>query len=64
LRDLAAFGRADPDGQFWAAAMADALTDAHRHAQAARAAGHDSIAPDVLVGIQRRYPPTFMVILG
>ena len=55
LRDLAAFHHADPDGQFWAAAMADALTDAHHYAQAARAAGHDSIAPDVLVGIQRRY---------
>jgi transposase len=55
LRDLAAFGRADPEGQFWAAAMADALTDAHHHAQAARATGHDSIAPDVLAGIQRRY---------
>ena len=30
LRDLAAFHRADPDGQFWAAAMADTLTDAHQ----------------------------------
>lgn len=55
LRDLAAFGRADPDGQFWAAAMADALTDAHHHAHAARAAGHDIIAPDILAGIRRRY---------
>lgn len=55
LRDLAAFGRADPDVQFWAAAMADALTDAHHHAAAARAAGHDSLAPEILAGIRRRY---------
>jgi transposase len=55
LRDLAAFHKADPDGQFWAAAMADTLTDAHHHAQAARAAGHDGIDPEVLVGIRRRY---------
>ena len=55
LRDLAAFHRADPDGQFWAAAMADLLTDAHHRAHAARAAGHDSLAPDVLTDIRRRY---------
>ncbi len=55
LRDLAAFGRADPDGQFWAAAMADLLTDAHHHAQTARAAGHHELDPDVLAGIRRRY---------
>lgn len=55
LRDLAAFHRADPQGQLWAAAMADTLTDAHHHAQAARAAGHDSLAPDVLSVIRRRY---------
>ena len=35
LRDLAAFHRADPDGQFWAAAMADTLIDAH-HARPSR----------------------------
>ncbi|MGH9059296.1 MAG: IS66 family transposase, partial [Acidimicrobiales bacterium] len=34
LRDLAAFHRADPESQLWAAAMADTLTDAHHHAQA------------------------------
>lgn len=55
IRDLAAFGRADPEAQIWAAAMADTLTDAHHHAGAARAAGHDNIAPDVLIGIRRRY---------
>ena len=55
LRDLAAFHPADPQGQLWAAAMADTLTDAHHHAQAARAAGHDSLDPDVLSTIRRRY---------
>jgi transposase len=55
LRDLAAFHRADPDAQFWAAAMADTLTDAHHRAQAARAAGHDALAPDAVADIHRRY---------
>jgi transposase len=54
LRDLAAFHRADPDGQFWAAAMADVLTNAHTHA-AARAAGHHELDPDLLTAIRRRY---------
>jgi len=52
IRDLAAFHRADPDAQFWAAAMADTLTDAHQHAQAA---GHDRLAPEILADIRRRY---------
>jgi len=55
LRDLAAFGRADPDGQFWAAAMADTLIDAHQHAQAGRAAGHNELDTDVVTAIRRRY---------
>ena len=55
IRDLAAFHRVDPEGQFWAAAMADTLTDAHHHAQAARAAGHDRLDPDVLTDVRRRY---------
>jgi len=55
LRDLVAFHRADPDGQFWAAAMADTLTDAHQHAQAARAAGQANLEPEVLADIRRRY---------
>lgn len=59
LRDLAAFHRVDPEGQFWAAAMADTLTDAHHHAQAARAAGHDRLDPDVLTDIRRRYRGAF-----
>ncbi len=55
LRDLAAFHKTDPDGQFWAAAMADALTDAHHQAQAARAAGYTSLPDDAVAGIRRRY---------
>jgi transposase len=55
LRDLAAFARADPDGQFWAAAMADTLIDAHARAAAARASGYDHLAPDVVTDIRRRY---------
>lgn len=55
LRDLAAFGRADPDGQFWAAAMADTLIEAHQRAGAARAAGHDQLDPDDVAEIRRRY---------
>ncbi len=55
LRDLAAFDKADPEGQFWAGAMAHALTDAHQRATSARAAGHDHLAPDVVAVIRRRY---------
>ena len=55
LRDLAAFHRADPDAQFWAAAMADTLADAHHRAQAARAAGHDALTGDAVTEIRRRY---------
>jgi transposase len=35
--------------------MADTLTDAHHRAQAARAAGHDTLTDDVVAGIRRRY---------
>ena len=35
--------------------MADTLTDAHHHAQAARAAGHDTLTEDQVAGIRRRY---------
>ena len=55
IRDLAALSRADPDGQIWATAMADTLIDAHHHAGAARAAGHDTLTGDILLGIHRRY---------
>ena len=35
--------------------MADTLTDAHHRAQAARAAGHDQLPPEVVTDIRRRY---------
>ena len=55
LRDLAAFHRADPDRQVWAAAMADLLLDAHHHAQAARASGAEHLDEHVLTDLRRRY---------
>ena len=55
LRDLRAVHTADPDAQFWAAAMADTLTDAHHRAEGARAAGQDRIDEATLAGIRNRY---------
>lgn len=55
LRDLRAFHTADPHRQVWAAAMADTLTDAHHAATAARAAGHDTLAPQTLRRIRNHY---------
>ena len=55
LRDLAAFHRADPDKQMWAAAMANLLIDAHQHAQAARATGAEHLDEHVLTDLRRRY---------
>ncbi len=55
LRDLRAFHTADPDGQVWAAAMADTLTAAHHAATAARAAGNDALAPETLRRIRNHY---------
>jgi len=55
LRDLAAFHRADPDRQVWAAAMADLLIDAHQHAQGARATGEQHLDEHVLTDLRRRY---------
>ncbi len=55
LRELRAIHTADPDRQFWAAAMADTLTDAHQHADTARTAGHDRIDATALAGIFNRY---------
>jgi len=43
LRDLRLFHRADPDGQFWAGAMADTLVAAHDTATAARDAGRAAL---------------------
>ena len=55
LRDLAAFHRADPDRQVWATAMADLLSDAHHHAQAARATGAEHLDEQTLTDLRRRY---------
>lgn len=55
IRDLRAVHAADPDTQVWATAMADTLTDAHRHATAARAAGAESIEDAVLAQIRNLY---------
>jgi transposase len=55
IRDLRAVHAADPDTQEWATAMADTLTDAHRHATAARAAGAENIEDAVLAQIRNLY---------
>lgn len=55
LRDLRAFHTADPDAQLWAAAMAATLTGAHHSAQAAHAAGHDTLDPEQLATIRNHY---------
>jgi transposase len=55
LRDLAAFHRADPVGQVWAQAMADALVDAHHAAHAARTAGQGVLDEHVLAEILAHY---------
>ena len=55
LRDLAAIHRADPDRQSWAEAMAHTLLDAHKAAQAARAADADTIPADLVADLRSRY---------
>ena len=55
LRDLRSFHRADPDGQFWAAAMADTLVSAHDTATMARTAGRNALTETELTTIRRRY---------
>jgi transposase len=55
LRDLAAFGRADPDRQVWATAMADLLIDAHHYTQNARARGAEHLDEPTLTDLRRRY---------
>lgn len=55
LRDLRSFHRADPDGQFWAAAMADTLVAAHDTANAARVASRNALTEAELTTIRRRY---------
>lgn len=55
LRDLRSFHTADPHAQQWAHAMARTLADAHHAAQAARAAGQDSLDQPVLATIRKHY---------
>ena len=55
LRDLRSFHRVDPDGQFWAAAMADTLVAAHDTATTARATGRDTLTDQELTTIHRHY---------
>jgi transposase len=55
LRDLRGIFEADTAGQLWAKAMADALTEAHRIAVAARAQGREVLGADELRTIDRLY---------
>jgi transposase len=55
LRDLRGIHEADPAGQLWAKAMADALTEAHRIASAAQAAGRDDLTAEELHTVDRLY---------
>jgi len=55
LRDLRGIHEADPEGQLWARAMADALLDANRLAIAARQAGRDALTEDELRAVNRLY---------
>jgi len=55
LRDLRGIHEADPEGQLWARAMADTLLEAHRLAQAVRAAGREELDEAELTAIRRLY---------
>jgi transposase len=55
LRDLRGIHEADPQGQLWARAMADALLEANRLATAARDAGREELIPEELRTIHRLY---------
>jgi transposase len=55
LRDLRGIHEADPDGQLWAHAMADTLTEAHRLATAARHDGRENLSVTELATINRLY---------
>jgi len=55
LRDLRGIHEADPDGQLWAKAMADALLEAHRIACAARGAAREALTADELRTVNRLY---------
>jgi transposase len=55
LRDLRSIADADPDGQLWATAMANALIDAHHAAREARERGARALDAAVLAGIRNHY---------
>lgn len=55
LRDLRGIHEADTEGQLWARAMADALLEANRLAQAAREAGREELSEAELAAIGRLY---------
>jgi len=48
LRDLRSVSDADPDGQLWATAMANTLTEANRAATEARERGADRLDDQAL----------------
>lgn len=55
LRDLRGIHEADPEGQLWARAMADALLEANRLAAATRESGREALTNDALRTINRLY---------
>jgi transposase len=55
LRDLRGIHEADPAGQLWAKAMADALIEAHRLATTARTEDRDALSENELHVIDRLY---------
>jgi transposase len=55
LRDLRSVSDADPEGQLWALAMANTLTDANQAAIAARQRGADHLDPTTLRNIRNYY---------
>ncbi|WP_406423821.1 transposase [Streptomyces sp. NBC_00873] len=55
LRDLDGIHHADPEGQVWAKAATDALTDANTACQQARTTGQTAMDPDLAREPTRRY---------
>ncbi len=55
LRDLRSVSDADPDGQLWATAMANALLEAHDAAGQARDRGADTLDDEALRRIRNHY---------
>ena len=55
LRDVRSISDADPDGQFWALAMADTLIEAHHAARDARERGTDRLDEHTVRTIRNHY---------